>query len=457
MTGQVADMIAPDLIERAHRVGKRAFARPLSLNFDVAPETLVPVVGMDAHDPALRAILAQARLEAESDPQGGWVHYSRRKNWYAENRRYLHAEQTYANVTRAIAIAERNGLIEHLKAAQGQLGTESRFRATRRLLTLPLTTLELQKPAEVIILKDRGTPKTKSEPRKPPRPIPYVDTDETRRMRLNVTQINEAIGSVKLEHPVLGIICPGRPTRIGNSNPGPAILRLERIFTDSFDLHGRFYGFWQNWPSRERESLLIDGSPVVEHDYRQMHPTLLYARRGIELPRDFDAYDIAGVPREMRPLIKIIFNTMVNARSVQGLHRSIRHKALQLTKEGVIPPGFDPSSISKIMAAIRHCHTIIANAFYSDAGLTLMRIDSDIAEAVMLRLLGRSIVPLPVHDSFIVQAVHSGVLREIMDDVLQAKLAQLGTQNVVAPNFRPKTEKEQSNLLKTIANLSSVS
>jgi hypothetical protein len=264
-------------------------------------------------------------------------------------------------------------------------------------------------------------------------------------MRRNVCTINEAVRAITLEHPAVGIIRPGAPTRIGNSNPGPALMRTARIFSDSFDLHGRFSAWWQNWPGSERTRLLIDGEPVIELDYRQIHPTLLYGLRGIVLPATFDAYQIEGLPKELRPLLKVAFNAMVNARDRRGLHRSIRDSARALARGGVeISAEYQTDAAAvNAMNAILARHRMIADAFFSDAGMRLMRIDSDMAEAVMLGLLQRGVVTLGVHDSFIAQARHESLLAEEMERAKAEALAKIGGQNVVSFAPRPRTRVEQ--------------
>jgi hypothetical protein len=187
---------------------------------------------------------------------------------------------------------ERANLIEHWKAERGaSLGRQSRLRASRRLLSLVHTAdiVEQRYEKECIILKQRGIPERKGQPKIRSASIPYVDTPETNRMRMNLRTINSGLAGVKLEHPKLGVIKPGSSTRLELSNGrfadgGPAKMWMERKFTDTFEFHGRFYGWWQNWPKSERLRLTIDGEAVIELDYAQLHPTLLYAEKGITLP-----------------------------------------------------------------------------------------------------------------------------------------------------------------------------
>ena len=272
----------------------RPFARPLRFDFDIDPSALIMHMGPLAFDETARRIIAHLASES-ADPDGGWVHYSRRNTWYAQNRRYLHEAQTYLTVTRAVAALEKGGWIDHVKSERGQRGTESRMRASRRLLLILPTAPEFRQDttgAEVLILKSREKTVEKDGRKwiEPAKPIPYDDTDKTRIMRRNVLAINEALASIDIKHEEIGLIRPGMLIpRLGKASPGPAIMGMKRKFTETFDFHGRFYAWWQNLPGKERLKLLIDGEPVIEEDYRQIHPTLLYGLRGIRLSDGFDA------------------------------------------------------------------------------------------------------------------------------------------------------------------------
>ena len=110
-------------------------------------------------------------------------------------------------------------------------------------------------------------------------------------------------------------------------NEGDGRLRLHdrslyRVFNSaSFDKGGRFYGgWWQIIPSSYRRKILINGKRTVELDFSSLHPSILYAKIGKELPTD--AYDISLKPSlakdehrklSYRKLVKKAFNAMINA------------------------------------------------------------------------------------------------------------------------------------------------
>ena len=68
---------------------------------------------------------------------------------------------------------------------------------------------------------------------------------------------------------------------------------------------------------------------------------------------------------------------------------------------------------------IQH-HKGVHDYFYTGFGKRLQRLDSDMAEAVLLKLTGMNYPCLPIHDSFITFATLSDELPEYMEEVAQA-------------------------------------
>jgi len=73
----------------------------------------------------------------------------------------------------------------------------------------------------------------------------------------------------------------------------------------------------------------------------------------------------------------------------------------------------------RLIDAITTLHRPITHAFGTDAGAHLMRLDSDIAEAVLLDMLARGVVVLPVHDSFLAPASKRNQLEQAMTDAAE--------------------------------------
>ena len=188
--------------------------------------------------------------------------------------------------------------------------------------------------------------------------------------------------------------------------------KLHRVFNEgSFEMGGRFYGHWAQsilariYPFRCR--LFIDNEPVVELDYSNLHPHMLYSLEEKTAPVG-DLYTLKGVDPVKRPVVKKLFNAMLNASSIDSGIKAIRKKP----PEGFT--GITTAELKEIAEKILAKHTPISHHFGTGVGLKLQYKDSCIAEGIMLDLDRRDIVCIPIHDSFIVQTKYEESLREAM-------------------------------------------
>jgi len=164
---------------------------------------------------------------------------------------------------------------------------------------------------------------------------------------------------------------------------------LRRIFSrSSFRLHGRAYGWWQSIPKKARVSLTINGEPVAEADYRSLHASILYNQAGI--PFSGDAYDIDGFERAE---VKLGFNIAINAKTRAAAVAALAHHL-----------GKCPGHSAKLVEAIQRRHKAIQHQFCSDAGVQLMRIDSELILSALEGMQDAGDAALPVHDALIVPA-----------------------------------------------------
>ena len=169
----------------------------------------------------------------------------------------------------------------------------------------------------------------------------------------------------------------------------PTPLILYRVFNrGSWVCGGRAYAYWQQLPKCFRAQLLINGEPVAEPDYRGLHAALIYAERGMRLVGEEDPYEIDGFERGQS---KLAFLIAVNSKSTRDAIGSLvrRH-------------GMDRAAATNIIAATMAKHNRVSDAFCSDAGIRLMRQDSDLILASTRACLNAGIAALPVHDSLIV-------------------------------------------------------
>jgi hypothetical protein len=383
--------------------------KPLTLNWAPIEPDAYAHLGLPALNPP--ATKARTQIIAEALAAGQrFVSYSRFKQFYTHGQRYYRPTYSYRAILPAVDQLAAAGVIEHEKVPPGHRGFQSRFRASTALLAETASTGVIYKPLEIIMVRDvEGNP------------IDYRDNRDTRRMRKWLRALNEGLSSLEI-----GI--DGQIVREGDrlENGGRARVQLQRIFHRSdFELGGRFYGaHWQNMENRHR--LSINGEDTVEHDYAGMHIQLLYAEAG--KPSPADPYDVDGWPRQQAKLALLI---AINARTHID---AVRALADALRKGGGVSDPF--ATAEKLVRAVKARHPDIAHAIGSDAGVRLMRRDSDLAEQIMWEMLRTTgIVPLSVHDSFIVPRSQEEKLKEAMENAFPCRTTVAKSLVEPHPNF----------------------
>ncbi len=276
------------------------------------------------------------------------------------------------------------------------------------------------------------------EPRIKGERIDFVQTDQTRQFRAELTAYNDflfqhAIGiDLSPEEEVAWVAWLNKWGEFsGTEFKLPEILQTDvcRIFNNgvigsveqAFDEGGRLYtGWWINVPKHLRSRITIDGSPTVELDYSGFHINILYHERGLEcvgypydLP-DFVAYEKANhlAPGALRPCAKVYTQALINCNA------GGRPSNVTIDADVVVPAGIRPAEIVR-MIELRH--DPIKDAFRSNAGLRLQRVDSDIAMELITAAMGRGGVVLPVHDSFITKKENERNLRNLMDGIYKER------------------------------------
>jgi hypothetical protein len=251
---------------------------------------------------------------------------------------------------------------------------------------------------------------------------PVLEKAETQLMRSNLQAINRVLQRNWYDLEIDDDELERLQVRLSEDLKDPRQIdmsrrSLYRVFNDpDLQTGGRFYGgWWQNVPREYRPYLLVNGKRMVEYDYSNQHPSILYAQAGLERPVDcyLDVIKIKDLPdgklpegktaEDLRNLIKASFNAMLNAKKpLRNPPRDVRPKAFGLKWRDV-------------SEAIMAFHAPIAQHFYTGVGLHLQRIDSDIAEKVMLAFIGMDAPILPLHDSFLVHNGYEGELPTLMN------------------------------------------
>jgi hypothetical protein len=369
--------------------------RPLTFQWQ-SPLGFVQALGLPAarngaYEATRRAILAEALLGAES---GQDVSYSRRKVFYSTGRRYRGPLHTYATVLGSVDELVQEGWLCGHRVKPNNRGWQSSFWATPDLVRAAGEfaadpTYEVREP---IRLKDDADDL-----------VDYPETRETLRIRRALEPINAYLKELKIELP--GAVRRGRHLCVDDSYILPIPENgMHRIFNrGSFAYHGRAYGWWQNIPKTARGDLTIDGEETAEADYAALHVSILYGERGIRFHGD--AYAVDDFPRDQ---IKLGFNIAVNARNKRAAVGALANDA-----------GISRANAAQLLAAIEKRHKPIGEAFCSDAGVRLMRIDSELILGALRASNKDGIPALPVHDSLIAPARFINLAAEKMVEAFE--------------------------------------
>jgi hypothetical protein len=417
----------PDNIDEVAPFAKPGDDHPLSYDAKVDPAR-VERLGLPAprSKPILQvrnAILGETML---AHLAGRWVSYSRNNNFYAQEARYRGLPFTRGNIFETIDLLGGLGLIEEERARPGdhlRTQMQSRFRATSKLVELwgadaasysydPHETIR-RKNAEGLL-------------------VDYSDSDERRRWRRDVEAYNEAINATSIVLAAPDVEWNTTMVRVPTSDGDEAIFipwrkATYRVFNGGWHLGGRLYGpFYQGLAKERRAQLLMNGSPVQEHDHSQIHARLLYAEFGLQV--DGDAYTVPG-HEHRRPTFKVAWQIMINARDRrQGVHalavrlaeQALRRDEHSKHEARKLAPSIAHKirkEASEILALLEQRHAAVAAAFYTGAGLRLQRTDSEMCTRVNKRALDDGFVPGSVHDShFAEKGRNSDRLQEFMAD-----------------------------------------
>ena len=168
---------------------------------------------------------------------------------------------------------------------------------------------------------------------------------------------------------------------------------------------------------------------------------LLYAQLGLDIDEELegsDAYQIhvpfAEDSEEARRIGKKLMLICINARNENAALRAFQN---ELAAEDYNQRGFKLSfdNLRPLIAALKDKHPKIQDKFCSNAGIHLMKLDSDLAEFVLCECLEQNITPLIIHDSFIVQAYDEQLVRQFISAAVR-KIVGSSSKKSVTINER---------------------
>jgi hypothetical protein len=238
-------------------------------------------------------------------------------NHYSSNTRYRDPNLTYKMTMAAfdglialnLIVVTKNGYYDRIKM-QGGL---TRYRAIEELLEMlneipehPAIHLKSNLDAETIILRDIVNNQRVL--------VDYEEDAFTEKAKNNLRTINQCFIKHWVDLRILDKDVLALQERLFDDTEKQPIdltkRTLVRIFSNaSFEEGGRFYrGWWQNVPSEYRTYITIDSKPIIEYDYSQLNPNMIYSVYNKELGSE-DAYSRVA-EEEHRDVVKQAFNAM---------------------------------------------------------------------------------------------------------------------------------------------------
>jgi len=139
----------------------------------------------------------------------------------------------------------------------------------------------------------------------------------------------------------------------------------------NFGCGGRFHGgWWQNVKSHVRPAITIDGQHTIEADFRGFNPAVLLAEAGQPIPDD--PYSPI---EDLRDHAKATLAALLNSKT-------------GTTEE---PRDFDSArwgmTAEDFRAKVLDAFPMVPAMLGTDKGLTLQRLESDLAETIMLHFV----------------------------------------------------------------------
>lgn len=245
-----------------------------------------------------------------------------------------------------------------------------------------------------------------------------------------MTLINGSLQRGRIEgHPRGVIHAADIPGSITDTLMTPHHRTVWRVFNGTYAQGGRLFGgFWETLPRPKRFiHIKIAGDPVVNVDYGQLFLRLAYARSKINPPPG-DLYDLTGSDCERRDWKRLregrkkLVNALISNTGALNQWPG-RTTAERAEVRACFPRGTRPS---EAIRAIKERHRAIAAEWFENGrGLELMRVESDLLVAVLIRLIAMDITALPLHDSVIVARKHASAAKRIM---LSEASRQTGTR-----------------------------
>jgi len=338
--------------------------------------------------------------------QKGWIHLSMSKN--ADEWTTKRFNRTSRFTVDAIRLLEKAGYV-HMRLGYRIPDNPKESRRTRIMATDKLLEKYPRRNFRVI-----SEPKELVEVKRNDKLFEgYKETKRCRQVRATLERVNavNALANIRLGY-------------------RPLSISLKAIFINKrtqygFAEYGRLHtsGAWhyQRLDKEERSEITINGEPVVELDFRALHPRLLYAEEGIQYPDDKDPYSVVDDKEWLRPLLKTMYmalqNNGVEIKACKAVSNWIRTKTEPSEREQLAALGITQKheTLRPLLEKMRKVHEPISKHLLSEqTALRIMNKDAEIALDIVGRFAEMNIPILAIHDSFIVQSRYERKLRRTM-------------------------------------------
>ena len=275
--------------------------------------------------------------------------------------------------------------------------------------------------------------------------VDYTDTEYTNIIRKDLKEYNqfriqhtlslkdlpEEIFKNKKTHDSISKFASTDITKIRPDSNGKYQIplakdNLVRIFSTDFDHGGRFYrGFETQLKKELRAYIAINGNPTVELDYSSYHIRMLYHLDKKRCPDD-PYMVVEELEDEVRDYYKTMVAACLNCKSENSVLNTMRYFII---KEGLTEEfsSLDNKRLKMGLDTLVHHNRKVAGHFYKEEGLIYHKIDSDIANDILMHFTRRKtpVLALCVHDSFIVPKEHEEELRWAMNKFYRVRLRKL--------------------------------
>ena len=173
-------------------------------------------------------------------------------------------------------------------------------------------------------------------------------------------------------------------------------------------LCGRLYAYGVshlNIKKAKRNNIKINGNETVELDYTALHPSILYCKSGLPIPKDM--YEVAGLPRK---LVKKAFISILASDRRQYVLRKLSLDLKITFKEA-----------DAILKKIEEKHKPISKYFYTYQAPELQKADSDMMMRIIKQSLKDGVIVLPIHDGLMVEEKNLKWANDMMHKVFKEK------------------------------------